>query len=270
MINIRKDLERNKNKRIGETNISNEGYEMKIIEYNGRGDVVVEFQDKYKAKVHVSYQSFKTHQVKNPYRSSVFNIGYIGQGKYMVGKNGKHTKVYECWSSLLERCYDAYKLNKEPTYIDYYVCDEWLNFQNFAKWYYQNYYEIENQKMHLDKDILCKGNKIYSPKTCIFVPQRINNLFVNQMRQRGQYPIGVKYHSRDNVLEVSCSILEKESNKRKNIYLGRFPLDKPFQAFTTYKNFKENYIKQVADEYKKLIPSKLYEAMYNYKIEIND
>ena len=38
-----------------------------------------------------------------------------------------------------------------------------------------------------------------------------------------------------------------------------------------YKNFKENYIKQVADEYyfKGLIPKRLYEAMYKYEVEIN-
>ena len=46
--------------------------------------------------------------------------------------------------------------------------------------------------------------------------------------------------------------------------------DTPEEAFQTYKEFKENYIKQVADEYKDKIPEKLYEAMINYKIEITD
>ena len=62
--------------------------------------------------------------------------------------------------------------------------------------------------------------------------------------------------------------LSTYENKIK--HLGRFPLDKPFQAFTCYKQFKENYIKQVADEYKDLIPKELYEALYKYEIEIND
>ena len=165
---------------------------------------------------------------------------------------------------MLERCYDPYRLNKYPTYIDCYVCDEWLCFQNFAEWFYQNYYEIENERMHLDKDILVKGNKIYSPETCVFVPNRINTLFVKQQRKRGEYPIGVSPHKRADVLQASCNISEKQE------YLGRFSLNKPFQAFTCYKNYKENYIKKVADEYKNLIPSELYEALYKWEVEIND
>ena len=52
------------------------------------------------------------------------------------------------------------------------------------------------------------------------------------------------------------------------IYLGRFKNE--IDAFIAYKQFKENYIKQVADEYKKLIPTKLYEALYKYEVKIND
>ena len=37
-----------------------------------------------------------------------------------------------------------------------------------------------------------------------------------------------------------------------------------------YSESKENYIKQVADDYKDLIPNKLYEAMYACQVEIND
>ena len=266
---MRKDLEKKKEQRIGEVNKSIEGYEIKIIKYNGRGDIIVEFQDKYKANVHTSYQCFKNGQIKNPNHPSVYFVGYIGQGIYTTAKNGRHTKIYNTWVGLLERCYNPYCINKNLSYKDCFVCEEWHNYQNFAKWYEENYYEILNEKMHLDKDILIKGNKIYSPETCLFVPQRINELFTKCDRQRGEFPIGVGYHKRDDVLLVQCSIKDREG-KRKNKHLGYFPLNKPFQAFYTYKIFKEQYVKQVADEYKHLIPQKLYEAMYNYEVEIND
>ncbi len=250
--------------RLGEIRVSNEGYKMKIIKYNNRDNIIIEFQDKYKAKIYTSYKAFKNGNIKNPFHPSVYNIGYIGQGKYKSKENRKETKAYKIWKSMLQRCYDPYFLNKEPTYIDCYVCREWHNFQNFAEWFYKNYYEIDDQRTHLDKDILIKGNKIYSPKTCIFVPQRINSLFLKKQNHRGGYPIGVSPNKRDDCLRVDCRTLEKQE------FLGYFPKNKPFQAFTYYKNFKEIYIKQVADEYKDMIPKKLYDALCRYEVEIND
>ena len=262
----KEEKEKQKKKRLGETNISNEGCEMKIVEYKKANDIIVEFQDEYKTNVHTKYCHFKIGNVKNPFYKSVYGIGFIGAGKYKTKENGKLTKAYICWRNMLKRCYDPYYLNKKPTYIDCYVCESWLCFLNFAKWFYKNYYEIENEIMCLDKDILVKGNKIYSPETCIFVPERINCLFIKRQNDRGAYPIGVCPDKESNHLLVRCDTLEKRE------YLGKFPLNKPFQAFTAYKNFKENYIKKVADEYysKGLISSKLYESMYKYKVEIND
>ena len=250
--------------RTGEINKSFEGYLMKIIRYKDANNIIIEFQDKNKVKVKTKYEHFKNGKIKNPYHPNVFNVAYIGEGKYKSGINNKKTRCYETWISMLQRCYDPYYLNKQPSYIDCYVCDEWLNFQNFAKWYYKHYYEISNEMMCLDKDILFKGNKIYSPQTCIFVPQRINKLFIKNDRFRNEYPIGVSVHSDNKRLQVNCRVTKKTK------YLGCFPLDRPFQAFTCYKQFKENYIKQVADEYKDLIPQKLYRIMYEWKVEIND
>ena len=253
--------------RIGETNISNQGYEMKIVEYKNANDIIIEFQDEYKTETHTDYKSFKKGEVKNPYHKSVFGVGYIGIGKYKSKRNGKLTKEYKYWQKMLQRCYDPYYLDRHLTYRDCMVCEEWLNFQNFAKWYETNYYEILNEKICLDKDILVKSNKIYSPETCIFVPNRINTLFIKSDAIRGEYPIGVSWHKKNNKFIAQCQILNKENNK-KRINLGYY--DSIEKAFLVYKNFKEKYIKEVADKYKELIPQRLYEAMYKYEIEIND
>lgn len=255
--------------RTGEENCNTFGTLMKIVEYKEAQDVIVEFQDEYKARVHTNYSAFKKGNVKNPYDREVFGVGYIGEGKYKSrGEDGKHTKVYKTWRSMICRCYDPYEINKRPTYIDCYVCEEWHNFQNFAQWFYENVYNCNNERMDLDKDILIKGNKIYSPETCVFVPERINKLFIKRDKTRGEYPIGLTYSKSSNKLLVQCSVFENGKGKIK--YLGYFPLNKPFQAFYAYKIFKENYIKQVADEYKGMIPQKIYDAMYRYKVEIND
>lgn len=36
------------------------------------------------------------------------------------------------------------------------------------------------------------------------------------------------------------------------------------------KNLKKKYIKQIAEEYYYIIPDRLYHALMNYEIEIND
>ena len=264
-------LELYKKERLGEVFHNKHGTLMKIIKYNNANDIWVEFQDEYKIKIHTSYKNFKNGVVKNPYDKEVYDVGYIGKGKY---DKKNYPKVYQQWIDMLRRCYDPYYLNKKPTYIDCYVCNEWLCFQNFAKWCEENYYEVKNEIMHLDKDILIKGNKIYSPETCMFVPERINILFVKNKSIRGKYPIGISEYkekkSNYKCLLVRCNFFDKEKNKNIVKNLKTFPINRPFQAFTCYKNFKENYIKQVADEYKELIPIKLYEAMLKYEVEIND
>ena len=116
--------------------------------------------------------------------------------------------------------------------------------------------------MNLDKDILIKGNKVYGPDTCIFVPQDINKLFTKRNNNRGNYPIGVSYNKQQKKYKSYCN-----TNSKQN-FLGYY--DTPEEAFTIYKQFKENYIKQVADEYKNHIPEKLYNAMYEYEVEIDD
>ncbi len=245
--------------RLGETSFNNFGTQMKIVEYKSSAKITIEFQDEYKTRIITRYDCFKDGRVSNPYDKTIYNIGYIGEGKY---NRTKTPIIYQYWQKMIQRCYDAYYINKEMTYKDCFVCEEWHCLQNFGKWYEENYYECNNEKMQLDKDILCKGNKIYSPETCIFVPKRINTLFCKSDKIRGKYPIGCTV--KDNKIHVRCNMC----NHRK--YLGYFPLNRPFQAFYTYKIFKENYIKQVADEYKDFIPKKLYEALYKWEVEIND
>lgn len=253
--------------RIGEENYDCLGIKMIIVEYKSARSVVVEFQDEHKARVLTQYNNFKNGSVKNPYHKSVFNIGYLGQGEYTPKE---YPKIYDTWYDMIRRCYNPYSINKNRglAYQDVFVCEEWHCFQNFAKWYEENYYEVNNEKMCLDKDILIKGNKIYSPNNCIFTPIKINCLFTKRKKNRGQYPIGVSCHKEKKVLEVHCDI--GINNEDKVMYLGHFSLNRPFQAFYCYKQFKEKYIKQIADEYKDLIPKKLYEALYKYEVEIND
>ena len=258
--------------RTKEISYNNFGSKMEIVGCRRSTDIDVYFEEYNWIAKNRDYKEFVRKTLTCPYERRTYGVGYLGEGKYKTTDNGKLSKFYNLWVNMLERCYDPYAINKHITYKDVFVEEYLLNFQNFAKWCEENYYEIEGEEMHLDKDILCRAyglnNKIYSRETMIFVPQRINKMFTKTDKLRGEYPIGVSYHKRDKVLRVKCGIYEDGKKEIRN--LGSFPINKPFQAFTCYKNFKENYIKQVADEYKDLIPTKLYNALYLYKVEIND
>ena len=189
---------------------------------------------------------------------NTFGLGYNSKGEYKTTINGKFTKCYNTWRAMLERCYSSRLHEKYSTYIDCQVCDQWLDYQNFAEWWENNYYEIKGQRIALDKDILVKGNKIYSPNTCVFVPSKINSLFVKRDKMRGELPIGVT--KRKNGYQAYCA-----NGNGKNITLGTF--DNPHEAFLIYKLNKELLIQGMANEYKDEIPSKLYDAMMVYEVE---
>ena len=246
-----------KDNRVGEISLNTYKSKMTIIKYSGRNNVLVKFDNGY--EIETRYSRFKSGEVENPYDKSTYSIGYLGEGIY--NNNGivkPYKKQYDTWHRMLQRCYDENYQDTRPTYIGCTVCEEWHNFQNFAKWYDENFYEIEDHRMELDKDILFKGNKVYSPETCVFVPNRINSLFIKSNAKRGDYPIGVSYDNKNNKYMASG----------KNVYLGYYNTVK--EAFNTYKEYKEKLIKQIANQYKNIIPQKLYDAMYSYEVEITD
>ena len=245
-----------KENRTGEKHITNERYEIEIIEYFGIANCTIKFEDDCVVE-NVNYSQIKKGQIKNPNHKSVFGVGYFGQGNYKSSIRGISTKQYLCWRGVLIRCYDDKYQETRPTYKGATICEEWHNFQNFAKWYDENYVE----DWCLDKDILVKGNKVYSSKTCCFVPNEINSLFTKCDSVRGKYPIGVNNHK-------NGKYVARINKNSKRLNIGYYPT--PEEAFQAYKTAKENYIKEVADKWKDQIDPKVYEAMYNYQVEITD
>ena len=250
-----------KDDRLNETRINNDGEEMRIIRYGNSKDIDVEFIKDGVILEHRDYKNFKKGEIKNPMTPSVYGVGYMGIGKFKSrDENGKHTKCHKTWQAMHQRCYDSNYQEKYTTYKNCRVCKEWNDYNEFGKWFDENYYEIEGQRMALDKDILKKGNKVYSPDTCVFVPSSINNLFVKRDKSRGELPIGVSKKGNKFVAQLN------KDNER--IYLGLYSTAE--EAFQVYKKAKEAYIKEVAEEYKDKIPYRLYEALINYEVEIDD
>ena len=241
--------------RIGETHINNNGDKLTILNYKGNSRYLIKFEDNTEING-VRYYHIKNGNVKNPNAPIVQGVGYLGIGKY---NSKEHYLAYHKWGHMLQRCYSEKYQIKRPTYIGCSVSEDWFNFQVFANWFYDetNGYKEGYQ---LDKDILKKGNKIYSPETCCFVPQEINTLLVKNDSKRGNLLIGVRKNG--NGFQARLNI-----NGDTKI-IGTYSTQE--QAFLVYKEEKESYIKYLADKIKDNISPKVYNALINYIVEITD
>lgn len=252
--------------RFGEERLNNQGSLMRIVEYVNNSDVIVEFQDEYRGRVHTQYINFQKGGVKNPYHPDVHGIGMIGN-KYPSKIDGIRLKEYIAWISILCRCTNKKLKEKESTYQDVVCCNEWLLYENFYEWLHsqENFDKwLNGDRWAVDKDILIKGNKTYSSETCCLVPQNVNSLFVKNDMRRGELPVGVCRRGKS--FEASCN----NPILGKYIYLGLYKT--PEKAFQAYKQYKEALVKQVAEiEYSKgNITKRCYDAMMDYKVKITD
>lgn len=237
--------------RTGERFTNNQGSCCTIITYNNNASVIVIFDTGYKA--HTRMTDLKRGNVKDLLYPSVFGYGYIGIGDFPISKKGKHTEAYIEWKSMLNRCYNPASKKQLPTYIDCYVCDMWLNFQNFAAWFAN---QNKPTKWQLDKDVLFKGNKTYSPETCRFVPHEINSLFGSHENSRGLLKQGVCFTKGKYSATISIN--------SKHKHLGYFNTEQ--EAYSVYKKAKEENVKQVALKYRSIIDVDIYNSLMNWEL----
>lgn len=242
---------------IGEIGTNSKGTKMEIVGVRCKSDIDVKFLDEHQyIKEHTTYQLFTVGTIKNPFDPTIYNVGYIGVGKQVPSINRVHTRMYKVWSAMIRRCYD-YK--SEHIYHSYYnrctVCDEWKNMQNFGDWYDDNYIECEG-RLHLDKDILHPGNKIYSPDTCLLIPQSLNSLFINVPNKTG-LPNGVRKIS-------SGRFSSSYSGKQIGIF------DTIEEAYVAHTKEKKKDIIKHMEEIRDILPEKVINAIYNYEFKIEN
>ena len=131
--------------------------------------------------------SIRKGNVKDNMHPTANNIGFLGLGEFPATIQRRNTKHYETWRAMFRRCYSINLQKKQPTYKGCTVCDEWRNFQVFAKWFDDRMFD----GCQLDKDIKIKGNKIYSPSTCSVVTKAENTLAAHEKEWRIKTPKGV-------------------------------------------------------------------------------
>lgn len=196
----------------------------------------------------------------------IYGHGISDSGKYeRTVPAGDGTSVatheYEVWRGIIRRCFDLKFQEKWHTYKGCSVSDKFKRFQIFAEWANEQVgFKVGN---HCDKDLLIPNNKLYSEDTSVFLPPSLNMFLTKSNRKRGKFPIGVSYNTRDSVFEAYC-----HNGDDSREYLGRFKT--PEKAFHAYKIHKELVAKHLAEKFKHEIDRRAYEALMNYKVNIND
>ncbi len=173
----------------GTRRMTNNFGELEIVEYIDKKNIRVRFVvTKYECTA--SANSIRRGSVKDKYMPFVCGVGFIGEGEFEPSTNRRATGKYEVWADMIKRCYYHKRQIKSPTYIGCSVCVEWHNFQVFAKWMS----EQDHDGKQLDKDIKVKGNKVYSPETCMFVTHAENTAEAKAKHYEFVSPDGVKEH----------------------------------------------------------------------------
>lgn len=252
--------------KLGDTFQSTSGNTFSIIELLPDCKSKVKFNDEFGYEVVVNNTALRKGTIKNPYYRKLFGKGYFGVGPYKSklgpGSQGyPNTKEYMAWINMLSRCYyDKYtfRTTGNKVYDDAEVCDEWLNFQTFAKWFTEKYMYTQLKekgiKVALDKDILGEGSKLYSPETCSLVPVEINAALI------GCSKVMVGKHSvNPRLLKNGTYSINLISFDKKTIIVSG--LKSKEECLNEYMKQKKLILIELAKKYKHIIESNVYEKL---------
>ena len=230
-----------------------------IVEYRERRSIDIVF-NRTNVRRTCTLGQVLTGKLRDRTQASVYGVGILGE--HFTKVNGKFTREYELWSGMIERCYNSNgKFKGFKGYEGCSVSDLFKNYTLFSEWSFKQV-GFDQEGWHLDKDILVKGNKVYSEDTCCFIPVQINSLLNNNRAKRGELPIGVSKDPKRKTYKSRCSI------NGELVYLGDYLT--AHEAFYAYKQAREDYIKDVAEKWKDQVDSRVYEALMNWEVSIDD
>ena len=227
--------------------------DFKIIKYVSAKEILVKFL-KTGTEVWCTRKNAFEGGVKDKYFPTICGVGYYGNA---LPKRScpKIEMAYSVWFKMLSRCYDA-RIKQAKNYSDCSVSEYFASFEHFSTWYLSQVGSDQNN-WQLDKDLLVKGNRVYSEDTCCLVPAEINNLLRRYTKESDTCK-GVYYNKR--LSKFSAHLLGK--------YIGLFTTE--LEAFQVYKQAKQTYIKDVANKWKDQIDPKVYEALISWEISFDD
>lgn len=245
---------------VGKVCKSTSSGNFKVVKYSNNANVEIQFL-KTGYEMVTRLDCIKSGLIKDPYSPSVYGIGIVGT-KYPVSVNSVQTKEYELWNGMLERCCSDKLKKRRPTYRGCKVSDNFKSYEYFYEWCHSQI-GFDNQGWQLDKDLLIKGNKVYSESTCVFIPQEINKVLIKRENMRGEHLIGVCWSKTNKAF-----VAQVGKNKGKRGHLGFFNTE--IEAFNAYKKAKEAFVKELTNKWEGQIDERAYNALMAYTVEITD
>ena len=228
--------------------------DVEVLEYTNSNHVMIKFLKTGHIKV-VGMGNLKKGVVCDRDAPNLYGKGYTD-----ISCNYDQ-RLHGIWGGMFSRCYNTKYHEEYVSYKDCEVVGDFLYLSKFIKWC-KSQKGYDQKGYQLDKDILVKGNKIYSTETCCFVPKDLNTLLTHRRKDKGLYPVGVSYKPRIN------KYVAQISRFKEVIHLGCYCTAE--EAFLAYKQAKEAYIKEVAELYKDQIDNRVYKALMKYEVDIND
>ena len=144
-----------------------------------------------------------------------------------IKRKRERCPIYQDWKDMLIRCKVGGRYQtKHPTYAGTDFCTEWKYFSKFKAW-------CDTQTIRagycLDKDLKIRGNKIYSPDFCTYVPMSFNLFMGTVSAKRGDYPLGVCWNEATNkfLARVATNGMPRKTKSAAK-HLGYFTC--PFEA----------------------------------------
>lgn len=244
---------------VGKEYTTNKGFSYVVKEYISATKVLIKFKPEelcpegYERWVTKSY--ILIGDIDYPFERANSGVGYCG---YLRGELKTTPHIKDVWTKMLKRCYNPSE--KDKSYKDCTVCEEWHNFKNFHIWYQEQECSGYYQKgFQLDKDILNPKAKEYSPENCRLVPESINSFTNNNSDSRKtNLPSGVSWKAKSNKYQVSI-----KSGYKSNKYLGLFTC--PKEGYEIYKAEKIKSGIKLAEEWAGLVVPEIIDILRNYK-----
>lgn len=246
-------------KYVGKVFKTNKCGDVEVIDVLDRGKLKVRFLNTGNIRVYdtvsVTRQEMRDIEAFPVYTTGVQDIkGYLVKGQ-------PAPKDYSVWNGIRQRCYNQNYIGSIPTYEGCTMSEDFLIFSKFREWY-NSQIGCEQDGWHVDKDLLFKGNKVYSAETCVLLPPEINSAIVVHNRGSNNFPMGVIYN---------CTKTRYRARiQRKGGWESLGTYDTPEEAFYAYKPVKEAYVKSIAEQWKDKIDPRAYQALMNWTIEIDD